>query len=67
MIRRGERYGEVVVNLDFGQVQKIVDQLGPDGQKRLTEYFEKNLSERLKAFSLKAKDFPLSDRRFKMK
>ena len=53
---------EVMVNLDFGQVQKIVEQLGPDEQKRLTEYLEKKtLAERIKAFRLKAKGFPLSD------
>ena len=51
----------VTLNLGFAQIQAIVDQLGPDDQKRLTEYLEKKtLRNDIKTFRATHRDFPLS-------
>ena len=51
----------VTLNLDFAQIQAIVDQLGPDDRKRLTEYLEKKaLRDDIRAFRAAHRDFPLS-------
>ena len=51
----------VTLNLGFAQIQAIVDQLGLDEQKRLTEYLEKKtLHDDLRAFRNAHHDLPLS-------
>ena len=54
----------VTLNLGFEQVQAIVDQLGPDEQKRLTEYPEylekKTSRDDIRAFRAVHRDSPLS-------
>jgi len=51
----------VTVKLGFEQIQAIVDQLGPDEQKRLTEYLEKKtLRDDIRAFRAAHRDLPLT-------
>lgn len=51
----------VTLNLGFAQILAIVEQLGTDEQKRLTEYLEKKtLHDELRAFRAAHQDLPLS-------
>ena len=51
----------VTLNLGYAQIQAIVEQLGLDEQKRLTEYLEKKtLNSELRAFRAAHRDLPLS-------
>ncbi len=52
----------VQLDLEYAQVKKLVEQLGPDDQKRLTVYLEKRtLKEEIKAFRRKARSVVLTD------
>ena len=51
----------VTLKLGYAQIQDIVEQLGPDEQKRLAEYLEKRtLGNDLRAFRAAHRDFPMS-------